>query len=202
MNSTIISNIRYSRILLFFISLFLLSCRSSNSSENNTIHPVQKLNHLLDYKIDSISFRNIKIDSTAILSWVFNSTDSIGNFKIEEYRWNKWDSITSIKSNNEVQFQVQLDNDCEMYLLRISHIGKSKKHSKLIDFKTPNEMYLECGYHSKYIHFSNKTKFEIYDKRGMLIAKGCDSLFDKTTLPESDTKYYCSFGNKIVTVFY
>ena len=151
-----------------------------------------------NFKIQSIS-----IDPKGFLEWITYNEHGSLPFVIEQYRWNKWIRVGSVKGKGTKKlnhYNYSIDFHSGKNKFRVKQIGSNKKpnYSQSVEYiNDVHEVTFIPGNQGKVsdkIFFSALTRYEIYDYYGKLIKTGAAhdiniSKFKKGT-------YFLNYDNK------
>lgn len=147
---------------------------------------------------------SITCDNQGILKWSTKNEDGVLDFKVEQYRWDRWVEVGLVKGagtkeNHSYTFQITPHSGKNT--IRVSQTDNTgeTRSSKQVSFnsslpkvkKTPARV-------SDYIYFkangkSVKTKFEIYDAYGNLLKTGFSDSIDCRNLVNG--VYFINYDN-------
>ncbi len=140
------------------------------------------------------------------VSWSTTEESGRLNFRIEQYKWNKWIVVgevtgTGIPELSEYTFNILPHSGENMIrLTQIDNTGQ-KRVTEAVEFdcNTIKEPSLEVIRGKKIIEFKangqrTKTKYEIFDTYGNIIKKGYNSIVDFSTLTKGI--YHVNYDNK------
>lgn len=145
----------------------------------------------------------MKVNREGNLTWTAKGESGSLNFIVEQFRWNKWIKVGSVKGKGTVG-----DNK---YTVKVNpHSGNNRFRIKQIDYTRKSRYSKEIRYRSMLppvtyeptkptteIIFSNETMFEIYDYYGNLVNKGIGARIDISSLKKGD--YFLNYGTKTET---
>ncbi len=141
-----------------------------------------------------IKFDSITVDKSGQIKWLTLNEKVNMNFDIEEFHWNKWETIGKVsgQGNGSFSYSFLADTACGLYQVRVSF---GQYHSKTINYPNPVKINVISGCSKPIVKFGRKTKFEVYDQYGKKIAAGCDSVFDIKNLKKG--QYFLNAGDKL-----
>ncbi len=150
--------------------------------------------------------QSVSVDKDGFLNWSTLKEHGSLPFVIEQYRWNKWIRIGSVKgkgvgSLNHYRYSVQFHSGNNKF--RIKQIGNNKvpRYSQDIEFfnDVPEITFIpgNGGKTSSEIYFSGFTRYEIYDYYGKLVKTGSDNDVDVRSLKAGT--YFLNYDNKTGT---
>jgi len=149
---------------------------------------------------------DITINKTGYITWETINEHGSLPFIIEQYRWNKWIRIGSVKgkgskSKNTYSFNISYHSGKNKF--RVKQVGSDKKnrYSKSIEYlNNISELSFipgNGGNVSNVIFFSDETQYEIYDYYGKLIKTGNSQEIKVSNLKKGI--YFLNYDNKTET---
>ena len=150
--------------------------------------------------------KSISIDKDGFLNWKTLKEHGRLPFVIEQYKWNKWIRIGSVKGKGTAslnQYRYSIDFHSGVNKFRIKQIGSNNKphYSQSVEFvnNVPEITFIpgNGGKTSQKIFFSEITSFEIYDYYGKLVKTGSDTEVDVSKLKAGT--YFLNYDNKTET---
>ncbi len=161
----------------------------------------------------TLTYENVKLDSTGLLKWCAVNEISSKNFYIEQYKWNRWIVIGQIQGTggNELncyEFQVDLHSgENKVRLVQETHRYNNNQGIspivKILSAQNNIKKIIMSDYfnpHDNGIAFSQKTNYIVYNKYYEPVLKGFESYID---LYDFDYGYYIiCFDNQISTWYY
>lgn len=148
----------------------------------------------------------IVADKDGYLNWATINEHGSLPFIIEQFRWNKWVRIGSVRGKgygrlNKYSFSVRYHSGRNKF--RIKQLGSNKKprYSKPVEFinNSPELTFIPGNGNSvtNVIFFSSNTKYEIYDYYGKLVKTGEGQEVKVEKLKKG--KYFINYDNKTET---
>ncbi len=150
--------------------------------------------------------KSISIDKDGFLNWTTQKEHGRLPFVIEQYKWNKWIRVGSVKgrgTGNLNKYRYSIDFHSGLNKFRIKQIGYNNKprYSQSVEFfnDVPAVTFIpgNGGKASQRLYFSRLTRYEIYDYYGKLVKTGNDTEVDVSKL-KSGT-YFLNYDNKTET---
>ena len=145
----------------------------------------------------------MKVDRDENLTWTTKGESGSLKFIIEQFRWNKWIKVGSVKGKGTVgtnNYSVKVNPHSGNNRFRIKQVDYTRKsrYSKEVRFRSmlPPVTYQPLK-PSTEIVFSRETMFEIYDYYGNLVNKGVTARIDISSLKKGD--YFLNYGTKTET---
>ncbi|MBN2669958.1 MAG: hypothetical protein JXR60_12125 [Bacteroidales bacterium] len=143
----------------------------------------------------------IEVGRDKILRW--STTDESGSldYIIEQYRWNKWVKVGTVKGDG--------NKSGNQYSIKVSpHSGQNKFRVKQIDYSKKPRYSQEAIFRSmapavsykktnNEISFTQATLYEIYDYYGNVVKVGDSDKIDISQLKSGD--YFLNYDNKMET---
>ena len=154
----------------------------------------------------TFEIKNISVDKDGFLNWTTVKEHGSLPFIIEQYRWNKWIRIGSVKgkgTGGENRYRYSIDFNSGNNKFRIKQIGNKQKahYSQNVEYfkKVPAITFIpgNGGKTSSKIYFSGFTHYEIYDYFGKLVKTGADNDIDVKKLKPGT--YFLNYDNKTET---
>ncbi len=150
--------------------------------------------------------KSISIDKDGFLNWSTLREHGSLPFIIEQFQWNKWIRIGSVKGKgkgtlNNYRYSIQFHSGNNKF--RVKQIGKNKKphYSQNTEYfnDVPEITFIpgNGGKVTNKIYFSGSTRYEIYNYYGKLVKTGTDNDIDIRRL-KSGT-YFLNYDNKTET---
>lgn len=143
----------------------------------------------------------IEVGRDKVLRWTSTNETGSLDFLVEQFRWNKWVRIGTIKGKG--------GSSANQYSYKITpHSGQNKFRVKQIDHTKKARYSKDAIYRamvaqvtfkksSNSINFSHATMYEIYDYYGNIVLKGNSDNIDITKLKSGD--YFLNYDNKMDT---
>jgi hypothetical protein len=155
--------------------------------------------------ISNFAFINAKIDKTSKLIWTVKG-ELNNSFTIEQFRWNKWMTISEVDIMDTVKknvYSFEIKPHYGINEFRISHTDEKGNtvYSKLIKYHAPpavKEIFLTSSKVTDDIVFTGETAYEIFDDKENFISDGYATQFSITDLPKG--KYIVNYDNKTETI--
>ncbi|MCF6364837.1 MAG: T9SS type A sorting domain-containing protein [Bacteroidales bacterium] len=148
----------------------------------------------------------IVADKNGLLRWATTGEHGVLPFIVEQYRWNKWIRIGSIKgkgSNKLNKYSFAIDFHSGKNKFRVKQIGSNGKarYSKSVEYinNIPEVSFVpgNGGKVSEKIFFSASTRYEIYDYYGKLVKTGNSEEIKLSSLKSGS--YFLNYDNKTET---
>jgi hypothetical protein len=145
----------------------------------------------------------MKVGRDEVLNW--NTTNESGSlpFIIEQFRWNKWVKVGSVKGkgtpgNNSYSLKVSPHNGNNRFRIKQVDYTRKPRYSKEIRYRSvkPPVTYAPKK-PSTEIVFSSETMYEVYDYYGNLVSKGIATKVDISGLNKGD--YFLNYDTKTET---
>ncbi len=147
--------------------------------------------------------KSITIDKDGFLNWTSQKEHGRLPFIVEQFKWNKWIRIGSVKGKgtsglNQYRYGINFNSGVNKF--RIKQIGSNKKarYSPSAEYfnNVPEITFIpgNGGKTSQKLFFSGFTHFEIYDYYGKLIKTGADTEVDVSRLKAGT--YFLNYDNK------
>ena len=144
-----------------------------------------------------IKIKNLTVDSGGQLKWTTTNEKPNTKFEIQEYQWNKWDSIGQVngKGIGDNSYSFLADTSCGLYQIRVCAVENGQKNvkynSKTIKYPIQKDVkLLGCGINQR---FSTKSRFEVYDSKGNKVLHGCSNIIIMENLPRG--VYTMNYGH-------
>ena len=145
----------------------------------------------------------ISVGRDKILRWTTLGEAGSLDFIVEQYRWNKWVKVATIKGKGTAK--------ANYYTVAIKpHSGENKFRIKQKDFSRKSRYSKDVLYRSmspavsfspkkpsNTISFSVPTRYEIYNYYGKIVAKGYGNKVDISKLKSGD--YFLNFDNTMAS---
>lgn len=131
-----------------------------------------------------------------VLMWTTENEVGPIPFVIEQYKWNKWVEIGTVrgigeKSTQEYRIEVPLHNGKNIFRVR-QNDPMGVRYSTKMEFDSDlPEVTILTSKVSDMMRFSGVTQFEIFDAYGVLVGKGNGDYFNMNDLPAG--RYYVNF---------
>ncbi len=151
----------------------------------------------------TFEIKTISIDKDGFINWSTIKEHGSLPFVIEQYRWNKWIRIGSVKGRgtgglNRYRYPVEFHSGNNKF--RIKQVGSSNKprYSQSVEYLSniPEITFVpgNGGKTSTHIYFSGRTRYEIYDYYGKLVKTGTENDVDVSKLKPGT--YFLNYDNK------
>ena len=148
----------------------------------------------------------IVVDKSGFLKWATLKEHGVLPFVIEQYRWNKWIRVGSIKGKgtnklNKYNFSVDFHSGKNKF--RVKQVGSNNKarYSESVEYinSTPVVTFIpgNGGKVTERIFFSSITRFEIYDYYGKIVKTGNSDQINVSSLKSGS--YFLNYDNKTAT---
>ena len=148
----------------------------------------------------------IVVDKNGFLKWATLKEHGALPFVIEQYRWNKWIRVGSIKGRgtnklNKYNFSVNFHSGKNKF--RVKQVGSNNKarYSKSVEYinSIPVVTFIpgNGGKVADRIFFSSITRFEIYDYYGKIVKTGNSDQINVSSLKSGS--YFLNYDNKTAT---
>ncbi|MFM7682598.1 MAG: hypothetical protein ACKO7P_07605 [Bacteroidota bacterium] len=147
---------------------------------------------------------SITCDNQGLLKWSTKNEDGVLDFKIEQFRWDRWVEIGIVKGAGTKEthnYTFQITPHSGKNIVRVSQTDNSEetRSSKQISFtsnlpkvkKTPSRVTESIFFKANGINV--KTKFEIYDAYGNLLKTGFSDSIDCKNLVNGI--YFINYDN-------
>jgi len=147
--------------------------------------------------------KTISIDKEGFLNWKTLKEHGRLSFVIEQYKWNKWIRVGSVKGKgtaNLNQYRYGIEFHSGVNKFRVKQIGSKKKsrYSQSVEYinNVPEVTFIpgNGGETSQKIYFSTYTRFEVYDYYGKLVKTDADTEIDVSKLKPGT--YFLNYDNK------
>jgi len=158
------------------------------------------LNQNHHYQRSTLVISDFKVEGDTV-QWTGNERIP-GRFEIQIYRWNKWITINSIaKRIQDTVFQITLNNDFHSgenkMRIRFFNVRNQSFYSKEIKYNPGlEEVNYSIDKKSNMLMFSSITRFEVFDRYGLMIYKGKSDHINLDDFPNKT--YYLNFDNQNV----
>ncbi len=145
-------------------------------------------------------------DKSGFLKWATLKEHGSLPFVIEQYRWNKWIRVGSIKGKgteklNRYNFSIDFHSGNNKFRVKQTGSNKKTRYSKAVEYinNIPEITFIpgNGGKVVEKIFFSASTRFEIYDYYGKIIKKGDSDQIDVSSLKSGS--YFLNYDNKTAT---
>ncbi len=149
---------------------------------------------------------NINIDKDGFINWTTVKEHGSLPFIIEQYRWNKWIQVGSVKgkgTSKQNRYRYSVDFNSGLNKFRVKQIGYNKKthYSKTVEFvnNVPEITFIPGNGGKTYsnIYFSDMTRYEIFDYYGKLVKTGTANDIEIKDLKPGT--YFLNYDNKTET---
>ena len=144
---------------------------------------------------------NIEAGRDQILRWsTTNETGSL-DFYIEQFRWNKWVRVGSIKGKggnkkNQYEFPVPTHSGQNKFRVKQIDFTKKPRYSKEAIYRSMSPLVsFKYNKSSNKIEFSSKTNYEIFNDYGNIEMKGNGEFVNLQKLKPGN--YYLNYDNKM-----
>jgi hypothetical protein len=147
---------------------------------------------------------SITCDNQGILKWSTKNEDGVLDFKVEQYRWDRWVEVGLVKgagTKENHSFTFQITPHSGKNTIRVTQTDNTgeTRSSKQVSFNSPLPKVKKTPARvSDYIYFKAngknvKTKFEIYDAYGNLLKTGFSDSIDCRNLVNG--VYFINYDN-------
>lgn len=147
----------------------------------------------------------IRVSDNGLLKWATKGESGILPYTIEQFRWNKWVNVGQVEGRGipgENKYQFQIVPHYGVNKVRIKQVDSTKKprYSKVMEFESnlPPVTFSPVKV-KKEITFSRKTRYEIYNMYGNIVAHGYDDQINVSNLTKG--KYYLNYDNSFGDTF-
>lgn len=147
--------------------------------------------------VSTFKVKSIELTEDEFLTWVTTDETDILPYYVEQYRWNKWVVVDTIrgKGHPDASYSVEVN----------FHGGKNIFRIKQMDYTLQPRMSEEVIFRSlkpeityedsrNEIIFSDKTFYELFNEKGEIVRVGSNKEIDVSGLPIGT--YYLNYGNK------
>lgn len=155
--------------------------------------------------VSSFEVVSIKVERN-ILTWTTEGELGALPYILEQFRWNKWVKVGELMGNgtkgkHTYQFEVTPNSgENKVRVRQTDHTGKSRYSETVVfDAKIPPVTF-EPKRPESTINFSAPTRFEVYDKFGMLVKTGYGRVVDVSGLNKGE-EYYINYDNSFGETF-
>jgi hypothetical protein len=189
------------RLILIIIVIFFYSCSQDSGitedTSNTKLDTSKIVISLTEDTPDTSYFDLVTVSNDGLINWSLKTTDSINDFIIQEFRWNKWLDIGAVSNRGLQNYSFKADTACGLYGIRVQSAGPEKLHSKLVLVPSlvKKEISSICRLKSNSVSLTGKTKFEIYNEEGDKLLEGCSDFINYDTLDLSRGIYYLNYAN-------
>lgn len=161
------------------------------------------LNNEVIVPFSTFKIKSINITGEAFIEWTTLNEHGSLNFIIEQYRWNKWVRVGSVKGKGTDKlnrYRYSIDFHTGMNKFRVKQIGSDKKpnYSQSVEYTNDEqEVTFIPGNQGKVndkIFFSAFTHYEIYDYYGKRIKTGAAHDIDVSKF--NNGTYFLNYDNK------
>lgn len=154
---------------------------------------------------DKVKVSSINFSSDSTLHWTIENDEPGLMFTIQQFRWNKWKDLDSVRSMKDLYFR-----DVKKYFISNENKFRVKVSSKnLRSFsetakikcskrQNTNDMALAYSAKKHVIDFGRPELYEIYDKNGILLRSGFSQTIEIKDLRKD--VYYLNYS-EITTEF-
>lgn len=146
-----------------------------------------------------IAITNANISSDCVLTYEVQA-EYLVNFKIEQYRWNKWINVPdldTITSSGYFEFNLSQNLHSGENTFRVCAYdinGKKNCSNRLTFSSTTSKEKLQYIKEENRIVFTSPSRYELYDVYGNLVKIGNGTEVDLSSIKKG--VYYLNFGNR------
>ena len=148
------------------------------------------------YKIVSI-----EVGRDQVLRWSTTNETGALDYYVEQFRWNKWVKIGSVKgkagvTKNQYTYKITAHSGQNKFRVKQIDFTKKARYSKDAIYRSMSpEVTFKYNKSSNNIEFSSSTSYEIYNGYGNIEMKGEGEFADIQKLKPGN--YYLNFDNKM-----
>ncbi len=151
--------------------------------------------------ISTYKVKSIELTEDEFLTWVTTDETDILPFYVEQYRWNKWVVVDTIrgKGHPDASYSVKVNFHGGKNIFRvkqIDHTLKPQLSQEVIFRSLKPEITYENSRNE--IIFSDITFYELFNERGEIIRIGSNKKIDISGL--SIGTYYLNYDNKMSVI--
>lgn len=151
-------------------------------------------------QVRPVEITSVEIDSNRVLRWTCTEQDRLACFKVEQYRWNKWNSIMDT-CGGEGEYTFELSSDLEHSGVNEFRVRTQDPRTRRIDISAvktienefPPVIYRYLAEAGK-VNFSRKTWWQLYDEFGNMLKKGRSKEVDLKGCKKG--LYYINYDNE------
>jgi hypothetical protein len=139
------------------------------------------------------TIRDLQATKGGTITWTAENEPAKTVYNVYESRWNKEYLLGKVKGKKGGTYTFGADASCGIYHIVVRAEGKNVKAEAKADVPDMPVITLKNESASDFINFSGTTRFEVYNRWGNIMTKGCDFRADISTLPTG--VYYLNFGD-------
>lgn len=146
---------------------------------------------------------SLDINKDGTVNWKTKNEAGSLDFVVEQYRWNKWVKVKSVKgkgtpSENSYSVKVPLHSGENKVRIKQTDWTKKPRYSEEKKFRSmiPPVTVSPKNKVENEITFSMETMYEIYDNYGNIVKKGIGDKIDVSGLKEG--VYFLNFDNQMI----
>ncbi len=146
------------------------------------------------------TIRDLQVSKGGTVTWTAENQPGKIVYMVYESRWNKEYLLGKIKGKKGGgSYTFGADASCGIYHIVVRAEGKQVKAEAKADVPDMPVITLKNKSASDFINFSGTTRYEVYNRWGVVMLKGCDFRADISTLPQG--QYYLNFGDGTVEIY-
>lgn len=142
------------------------------------------------------TIRDLQATKGGTVTWTAENEPAKTVYAVYESRWNKEYLLGKVKGKKGGgTYTFGADASCGIYHIVVRAEGKKVKAEAKADVPDMPLITLKNQNASDFINFSGTTRYEVYNRWGNIMTKGCDFRADISALPAG--LYYLNFGDGI-----
>lgn len=146
------------------------------------------------------AIRELQATKGGTVTWKVENQPAKTEYQVYESRWNKEYLLGKIKGKKGVStYTFAADASCGIYHIIVRAEGKNVKATAKADVPEMPVIALKNKSASDFINFSATTRYEVYNRWGNIMLKGCDYRADISTLPQG--QYYLNYGDATSEIY-
>lgn len=146
------------------------------------------------------TIRDLQVNKGGTVTWTAENQPGKIVYMVYEKRWNKEYLLGKVKGKKGGgNYTFGADASCGIYHIVVRADAKKVKAEAKADVPDMPVITLKNKSASDFINFSGTTRYEVYNRWGSVMGKGCDFRADISTLPQG--QYYLNFGDTTVEIY-
>lgn len=146
------------------------------------------------------TIRDLQVNKGGTVTWTAENQPAKTVYMVYEKRWNKEYLLGKVKGKKGGgSYTFGADASCGIYHIVVRAEGKKVKAEAKADVPDMPVITLKNKSASDFINFSGTTRYEVYNRWGIVMLKGCDFRADISTLPQGQYNLY--YGDAISEIY-
>lgn len=146
------------------------------------------------------TIRDLQVNKGGTVTWTVENEPAKTVYNVYESRWNKEYLLGKVKGKKGGgTYTFGADASCGIYHIVVRAEGKKVKAEAKADVPDMPVITLKNKSAADLINFSGTTRYEVYNRWGVVMLKGCDFRADISTLPQG--QYYLNYGDAISEIY-